>query len=116
MNDGRRSTLTLSGITAAAGAAAVETAAAGMLAMGIVFAGLMLARLVGLALALMVARRVVAPARTAAAAPDEAGLLPEIREALALVVAILRGHFISRCAGCGWFWRNCSWAAAIRRK
>ena len=59
------------------------------------FAGLMLvARLVGLAVALMVALRVVARHERLRLHRNEAGLLPEIRKALALVVAILRGHFV----------------------
>ncbi len=60
------------------------------------FARLMLlfARLVGLALALMIARAVVARHERLRLHRDEAGLLPEMRKTLALVVAILRGHFI----------------------
>src|SRR6202035_1531851 len=66
----------------------------------IVFARLMLlAWLVGLALALMVARIMIALLIVVARHEglrlrrDEAGLLPEIPKALAVVVAVLRGHF-----------------------
>src|SRR6267378_2164990 len=62
-----------------------------MLAMAGVFAGrMLLARLVGLG----VARAVVARHERLRLHRDEAGLLPEIRKAFALVVAVLRGHFI----------------------
>src|SRR5258708_934772 len=66
------------------------------LRLGAMFARLMLlfARLVGLALALMIARAVVARHERLRLHRDEAGLLPEMRKTLALVVAILRGHFI----------------------
>src|SRR5260221_11849383 len=66
-----------------------------MFAMAGVFARLMLvARLVGLPLALVVALAVVARHERLRLHRDEAGLLPEIRKAFALVVAVLRGHFI----------------------
>src|SRR5882672_8365398 len=66
-----------------------------MLAIAAVFAGrMLLARLVGLSVALLVARRVVARHERLLLRRDETRLLPEIRKALALVVAILRGHFI----------------------
>ena len=55
---------------------------------------MLLARLVGLALALVVALIVVARHEWLRLRRDEAGLLPEIRKAFALVVAVLRGHFI----------------------
>jgi hypothetical protein len=66
-----------------------------VLAMTDMFAGLMLvARLVGLSFALVIARIIVARHEWLRLHRDEAGLLPEMREALALVVAILRGHFV----------------------
>src|ERR1035437_3026424 len=66
-----------------------------MLALAAVFAGRMLvARLVGLPLALLVALTVVARHERLGLHWDEARLLPEIRKAFALVVAVLRGHFI----------------------
>ena len=66
-----------------------------MLAMAVVLAGRMLvARLVGLSIALVVARIVVARHERLLLHRDKAGLLPEIRKALAVVVAVLRGHFI----------------------
>src|ERR1700737_1427751 len=55
---------------------------------------MLVARLVGLALALVVARIVVARHEWLRLRRNEAGLLPEIRKALAVVVGILRGHFI----------------------
>src|SRR5260370_18426325 len=55
---------------------------------------MLVARLVGLALALVVALIVVARHERLRLHRDEAGLLPEIRKALALVVAVLRRHFI----------------------
>jgi hypothetical protein len=64
-----------------------------MLAMSGVFA-VLVARLVGLPLALMVALIVVARHERLWLHRGEAGLLPEIRKAFALVVAIFRGHFI----------------------
>ncbi len=55
----------------------------------------LLARLIGLALALMFARRrIVARHEGLRLRRHEAGLLAEIREALALVVAVLRRHFV----------------------
>src|SRR6266849_1698857 len=66
-----------------------------MFAMTGVLAGLMMvARLVGLPLALVVALIVVARHERLRLHRHEAGLLPEIREAVALVVAFLRGPFI----------------------
>src|SRR5260370_15345635 len=66
-----------------------------MLAMAGVFAGLVLvARLVRLALALVLALIVVARHERLRLHRDEAGLLPEIRKAFALVVHVLRRHFI----------------------
>src|SRR6202035_400799 len=63
--------------------------------LAMLFAGLMLvARLVGLSVALVFARIVVARHERLRLYRDEAGLLPEMREVLALVLAILRGHFI----------------------
>src|ERR1700731_2329364 len=55
---------------------------------------MLLAWLVGLALALVVALIVVARHERLRLRRDEAGFLPEIRKAFALVVAVLRGHFI----------------------
>ncbi len=48
----------------------------------------------------------------------EAWLLAERREAVGILVAFLARHFVveARLLCCGWFCRNCSWAAAIRRK
>ena len=70
-----------------------------MVAIVVVLARLMLlARLVGLALALLVAlvdrAVVVARHERLRLRRNEAGLLPEIRKVLALVVAVLRGHFV----------------------
>ena len=66
-----------------------------MLAMAGVLAGLMLvARLVGLPLALVVALIVVARHERLLLHRHETGLLAEMRKILALVVAVLRGHFI----------------------
>ena len=63
-----------------------------MLAMAGVFAGLMLvARLVGLAFALVVAVTVVARHERLRLHRNEAGLLSEIRKAFALVIAVIRG-------------------------
>src|ERR1700687_1755206 len=55
---------------------------------------MLVARLVGLALALLVARIVVARHEWLRLRRNEAGLLAEIRKALAVVVGVLRGHFI----------------------
>src|ERR1700731_1034986 len=55
---------------------------------------MLLAWLVGLALALVVALIVVARHERLLLGRDEAGLLPEIRKAFALVVAVLRRHFV----------------------
>jgi hypothetical protein len=61
-------------------------------AVAALIAGLMLvARLIGL---LVIALMVIARHERLLLLRDEAGLLPEIRKALALVVAVLRGHFI----------------------
>src|SRR5712671_7518913 len=66
-----------------------------MLAIAAVLAGrMLLARLIGLTVTLLVARRVVARYERLRLRRDETGLLPEIRKALALVVAVLRGHFL----------------------
>ena len=67
-----------------------------MLAMAVVLARRMLvARLVGLPLALVIALIVVVAGHERLLLHrDEAGLLSEIREALAFVVTFLRGHFI----------------------
>src|SRR6267142_2022955 len=66
-----------------------------MLAIAGVFAGrMLLARLVGLPFALLVARSIVARHERLRLRRDETGLLPEIRKTLALVVAVLRRHFI----------------------
>ena len=48
---------------------------------------------------------------------NEAGFRTKIRVALAVVITcLIRDIDVgSRCC-CGWFWRNCSCAAAIRRK
>ena len=55
---------------------------------------MLVARLVGLAVALVIARIVVARHERLRLHRHEAGLLSEMRKALALVVAVLRGHFI----------------------
>src|SRR3984957_852296 len=55
---------------------------------------MLLAWLVGLALALVVALIVVARHERLRLGRDEAGFLPEIRKAFALVVAVLGWHFI----------------------
>ena len=71
-----------------------------VIAIAIVFARLVFARLmllawlVGLALALVVALIVVARHERLRLGRYEAGFLPEIRKAFALVVAVLRRHFI----------------------
>src|SRR6185437_9724603 len=60
----------------------------------VVFARLMLlARLVGLPLALMITLLILARHIGLRLRRDEAGLLPEIGKTLAVVVAILGGHF-----------------------
>jgi hypothetical protein len=65
-----------------------------MLTMAAMLAGLMLvALLVGLSFALMVTRIIVARHERLRLHRDEAGLLPEMRKALAVVVAILRDRF-----------------------
>ena len=66
-----------------------------MIAMLAMFARLMLvARLIGLALALVIALVVVARHERLLLRRNEAGLLAEIRKALAVVVAVLRRHFV----------------------
>src|ERR1700688_610706 len=54
----------------------------------------LVARLIGLALALVIARIVVARHERLLLHRDEAGLLAEMRKALALVLAILGGHLV----------------------
>ena len=60
-----------------------------MVAIAVVFAGLLLARLVGLALALVVARHERLRLRR-----NEAGLLAEMRKILSFILAILRRHLV----------------------
>jgi hypothetical protein len=64
-----------------------------MLAMPML-AWLMLLALIGLAFALMVARIVIALHERLLLHRDEAGLLPEMGEALALVFPVLRAHLV----------------------
>jgi len=74
-----------------------------MLAIAAVLAGrMLLARLIGLTIALLVARRVVARYERLRLRRDETGLLPEIRKALALASPSSEGISFS-VRGCGWF-------------
>ena len=76
----------------------------------------LLARLVGLALALVVARGGLSRGtKGCGCAGTKPGSWPKF-EKLSLSSSPSSGAISFSVRGCGWFCRNCSWAAAIRRK